>query len=518
VRIHPVTTAAVPIDYRVIVAASLLLSLWLIAINPLIDRDAILYLRSADAYLQGGMAASQQLFGRPLLSVCFALIHQVTGIPLLYAGLLLNTLFYALFCVAFVAVVRALGGDRRIQLLAALVILSHPVINEQRSSIMREPGYWAFLLLAFRELLLYLRQPGWRHRLRWFGCIALAAMFRLEGLFFALLAPLALLSTASLDHHWRHCLRLLSLPLLATALLLGAWLLYPSAPGSHDYRFPGVETYIDRLRDLPQSFGEVVAATGNAMLEFSAREDAAAAVLAGLAAVAILNICRALTWPWLLTLLWGRYRGLVARFRADDRRLLQAHLLISLSYLACFTLLNRFMLERYACGFVIFALLYLPFVLNDMWAEGRRSLQRGLVILLLVVMSLDSLHKLDYQKTFIADAAEWLRTNTPDTASIASNNQYLAYFSDRDFDWPAAARKGFDLNRILADPALWRDRDYLVMRVNRANTEAWQAFLSDHSLVESAVFDGGRHGKVAIVKLADPELPDGWSTSVLDHH
>ena len=512
-RTYPVTTASAPIDYRVVVVASLLLSLWLIALNPIIDRDAIVYLRSADAYLQGGLAASQQLFGRPLLSVGVALFHQLTGIPMLYAGLLLNTLFYALVCVAFVAVVRTLGGDRRIQLIAALVILSHPVINEQRSSIMREPAYWAFILLAFRELLLYLRQPGLRHRLRWFACIVVAAMFRLEGLFFAFLAPLALLATANLDQRWRHCLRLLWPLLLLAALLLAAWLVYPAEPAGHGYRFPGIETYIERLRDLPRSFSEMVAASGDAMLEFSAREDAIAAVLAGLAAVAVLNICRALTWPWLATLLWGWYNKLVTRIHADDELLLRAHLLISLSYLACFTLINRFMLERYASGFVIFALLYLPFVLNAMWSTGRGSLQRGLVVLLLVVMSIDTLHKLDYQKAFIADAADWLRANTSPAASIASNNQYLAYFSERQFDWPAATRNGFDINRILADPKLWHDRDYLAMRVRRANTAAWETFLSDHSLVESAVFDGGRHGKVAIVKLADAR-----EVGEFDHH
>ena len=50
--------AAVAIDYRVIVAPSLQLSLWLIAIDPMLDWDAILYLRTADAYLQVGFLAS----------------------------------------------------------------------------------------------------------------------------------------------------------------------------------------------------------------------------------------------------------------------------------------------------------------------------------------------------------------------------------------------------------------------------------------------------------------------------
>ena len=117
---HPIP-AAEPLrhlDNRWVVAASLLLSLWLITIDPLINRDAILYLRAADAYLESGFFASQQVFARPLISVSIALLHQLTGINLISAGLLLISVFYALFCAGFVATVRTLGGDHRVQLIA----------------------------------------------------------------------------------------------------------------------------------------------------------------------------------------------------------------------------------------------------------------------------------------------------------------------------------------------------------------------------------------------------------------
>ena len=50
----PVTTTLPHIDYRWVFAASLLVSAWLIAMDPLINRDAIIYLRAADAYLAEG--------------------------------------------------------------------------------------------------------------------------------------------------------------------------------------------------------------------------------------------------------------------------------------------------------------------------------------------------------------------------------------------------------------------------------------------------------------------------------
>ena len=502
VQSAPTAAPGTPVDYRWLAAASLLLSLWLIATDPLINRDAIIYLRTAETYLQNGFGASQQLFGRPLLSILFATVHQVTGLPLVYAGLLVNSLFYALLCVAFVATLHTLGGDRRVQLIGAIVILSHPVLNEHRSSIMRDPAFLAMLVLSLRELLLYARDPRAAHQLRWLGCILLATLFRFEGLFFALLAPLSLLCCRDLPRRLHHCLRMLLPPFLVAALSAAALALYQSGLDPGARVFPGIGHYLDQLADFPSRFGATASASAELMLEFTAREDASLALLAALMAILLLNICRALTWPWVITLLWGWRARLQTRLRRDDHRVLLVHLCISLAYLVAFTLINRFMLERYAIHLVVFLLLYLAFILNALWQAGsRQALRRWVVAALLLVMTLDTLHNRNHEKAFVRDATEWLAANAPPGATLVSNEHYLAYFSGLSVDWREAEYRGFDLRRILASPDFWRTRDYLAMRVRREDQEAWEAFLRRYSLQETAVFDGGRHGKVSIVAL-----------------
>lgn len=503
---HPRYTASLAtLDYRLVVFASLLLSLWLISIDPLVNRDAIIYLRAADAYLEQGFAASQQLFGRPLLSICFTVVHQITGLSLLSAGLLLNSLFYALFCTSFVLTVATLGGDRRVQLLAALVVLSHPILNDHRSSIVRDPAYWAFLLLAFRELLLYARDPRWATRLRWCAWITLASLFRFEGVFFALLAPLSLLTLKQMPQRVKHCCYLL-LPLLitATASVLTLLVLLPER-----LHLPAIERYIRGLTNLPAEFAAAAHSAGQAMLNSSAGEDAGIALIAALLAILLLNILRAITWPYVAVLLWGYHEKLLTRLRPDDARLLVAQLLISLGYLAAFTAINRFMLERYANQLGIFALLYLPFILNALWqADGRRHWKKIIVAALMVFMCLDSLHNSKHEKRFIRDARDWLVQHTPQDAQLLSNDKYLAYFSARAFNWPAANGHHFALEGMLEDTALLQQQDYLAMRVSAAELSQWGRFLQQHELQEIAVFEGGRHGSIRIVATPQLALPN----------
>lgn len=98
---NPAATTLPRLHYRWVFAASLLLSAWLMWLDPLLNRDAIIYLRSADAYLQGGLLAAQQLHGRPILAVLMAWLHQLSGLSLMHSGLFITTLAYALLCTCF---------------------------------------------------------------------------------------------------------------------------------------------------------------------------------------------------------------------------------------------------------------------------------------------------------------------------------------------------------------------------------------------------------------------------------
>lgn len=488
------------IDYRIIAAVSLALSIWLILINPLINRDAILYLTTAEAYLQEGLIASLTLFDRPFLSILIALLHKFTGLSLLHAGLVLNAMFYALLCVSFVSVVRVLGGDRRVQIFAAFVILSHPMLANDRESIMRDPPYWAFTLLAFRALLLYLQKPLSTYRLQWFGFIGIATAFRFEGLFFALLAPLAFYFSADKSIRLQTSAKLLMLPLITMLAIAATIFLYQTVlqPGSQ--LFPDIGGYVTKLVAFPRDFARISAATGESLLVFTAKADAGYAVFAGLAAILFVNLCRALMWPYVIALLWGRQQKITRAIPRQARRLLNFHLGIAFVYLAMFTLTNRFMLERYCHIFTIFIALYLPFILNSAWTPTAKPLIRYLALLLMVGMVIDVVGNFNYKKMFIRDATEWVVSNTDKNATLVSNSSYLAYFSGRRSDWGKPGNPTFRVRELHRRTEFWRYYDYMAAMVKPAEEADWQAFIDRYELNELKVFDGKKYGKVAIVK------------------
>ena len=495
------------IRYRWIVAASLLISAWLIWLDPLINRDAIIYLRAAEAYLQDGLAASQQVFGRPLLPVCIALLHQLTGIPLLYSGLLITTFFYVVLCLAFVDTVRVLGGKRSVQLIAAIVILSHPWINHTRASIMRDPIYLAFVMLSLRELLLYVQHQTVTRQLRWTVFVLLATLFRFEGAFLAVLAPLALLFTRDLPHRFRRCLQFLVPVLLAGGIAMLAVYAYQNLRAEGTPLFPAIGLYVDRLLAFPGVFTELARASAEPMLLFTSREDAPVAAVAGLAAILLLNLCRAITWPWVLVLFWGARAGIGHRFRRDDLAIIFGYLLTVLLYLCIFTAINRFMLERYAIQAGVLLLLFLPFFLSSLWHRG--GWKKYLVAILLLGTTADTLHNGERDKLFIVSATRWVAENTAEQASVVTNEKYIAHFSHRQVDWSTLQRKRFKLESILDEPAIWRDSDYLVVYLRPRQEAFWQQFVATHALQELRSFEGERTGRAVVVALrpAGPQLP-----------
>ena len=253
---------------------SLFISWLYISATHVLSPDSLLYIFTAQTFLDQGMQAALEAYHWPLLSLLIAAIHQLTGFSLVLSGHLLIAGLYAGLSCAFVLLVRDLGGSTRTQLLALLIIAIFPTLNDYRHYITRDAGFWLLTLLSLQQLLRFALQHHLKHALGWFLLTLAAIGFRTEAIFFALLSPIALLldSQQTLSQRAKKAATLYGLfACLAGAALL---LVFVSPLLSEKFRLISELTNIAAFfQTLAQEYETTVASFANiAPHEFSAND------------------------------------------------------------------------------------------------------------------------------------------------------------------------------------------------------------------------------------------------------
>ena len=390
--------------------------------------------------------------------------------PLLDAGLLFTSLLYAVLCVGFVDTSRLLGAKAGVATFAALVILLHPLLNDSRTDILGEAGYWAFSLLALQQLISYNRNLGWSSQLRWLAYTGIAGLFSAEGLLFTVLTPLVLLFTLPRRQRLKGMLRLL-VPALA---LVGALLASGVVTG-----IAGVDA--NRLADAGNAWNHFVAAqTG------SIAGDAGVVAFGALLTLVLLTVLRTLGMPVLALMAWGYWRRWTQQVPAPARIIINLHLLVGLLPPITAGILGTAPDARQSGLVVIFLLLYFPFILDALWSHTRpRLLTRGLVIAVLVSLAAASVHEHRQRHAYIAEAGEWLRQHTETDSSLLSNVEFLIWLNRLRGSSSTSASP--DLSAVFTDDA-WQRHRYLAIWERRGLVPDWYSFAKTPGIQVRRIF------------------------------
>ena len=132
--------------YKITFLISLLLSALAVAVDPVVNNDGVWYLSVAKVFASGQLSEAIRLdvaYQWPFYPFLIGSLTGLTGLDVELSAWLLNALFASAATVAFVAISRELGGDRQTRLFAALIILTIPLLNDYRSFVIRDIGYWA---------------------------------------------------------------------------------------------------------------------------------------------------------------------------------------------------------------------------------------------------------------------------------------------------------------------------------------------------------------------------------------
>lgn len=482
--------------------ASLLLSLWALYQDPVINTDGILYVDAAEDFARGDWSAGFGVYKWPFYSLVIASVSALTGITEGHAAYLVNASLYVLLVLGFISFVRVLGGSGRVLWLAAGVVLLHPELNAFRSFVIRDVGYWACYIWSLVFYLAYVHSG--RSRLLWSGVLLAicAFLFRVEGIILLTLLPACVyVSRTGAGKRANAIILLAALATGAVVVAAPLWhyvsevktstgdlLAHPLDHIANSWQLLGAGV-ADRLAALQREFPGVASyATAvpvylTTVLAMALLESirAVGVVFAGLV---IYALCRNRTYiPEPFRSWWWFMIGI------------QAALVLQ------FGITNFFLAKRYPVALALTFLPIVPFLLDDIWRRwetpGRKNAWPALILVVLIaIQSLDGLN-IGTRKHYLKDAGLWLRSNAPPGSSIYSNDRILLYYAGLEearpgtgHTWEAAMQEVWSDN--------WRNYDYFVLAMPRTRGQHEVLLFRRINAEPVKTFSNGRGDEVLI--------------------
>ncbi|MDR1461562.1 MAG: hypothetical protein LBI68_00195 [Azoarcus sp.] len=164
-----------------VLLGSIFLSLISSLSNPILGRDASLYLSIATDSSVLDVSSALELFDWPWYSLLIGIISRLSGFPPEIIARLSCESMTAIACLLSVDIVRKTRPD--LTGWAALIVLTIPAFNEYRGEVLRENGFWCFSMLALWSM--YKLEDAHRIYRLSFVCLStvIAAAFRFEAVY-----------------------------------------------------------------------------------------------------------------------------------------------------------------------------------------------------------------------------------------------------------------------------------------------------------------------------------------------
>ena len=395
-------------------AGSLLLSL-IALFGSTLNRDGMLYVQTAQLFLDSGFPAAIEKFGWPFLSISMALVSRLSGLGLETTGHLLNALFMAGTCALMVSCAR--HREPAIAWSVCLVTIALPGLNEYRSELLREYGCWFFVMLAFWLALNWSDKPRWATAFSVQVSLGVAALFRPEALalFPALIAWQII--AAPKAERWKRLTMLGAIPIAVGVILLVLHL------GGHLSSENRLASDLGRLSAA--RFDAKAQALAEALIEY-AKDQARTILFFGSLALIPIKLLEKLgvfVIPFALLVVSREARTSLARHSVFAWAIV-AHLVV----LAVFVTDLQFLAGRYV-GLIL--LLSAPFVGTGFWLMMRRYPRwRWLILLTAIVMMLANVVSTSTGKVHFVSAGRWLSENATESSQVYIDSGRTAYYAD----------------------------------------------------------------------------------------
>lgn len=419
----------------VTIIAVVFLEIWSINSGRLINFDGILYLRSADAFANFDFSSAYAIYRWPLYSALIALGSQLFAISLTTSAYVINGLFQIILTLVFINLVKQLGGNRRCQWFALAILIAHPYLSDYRSYIIRDFGYWAFLLLGISSLATSATKQQIRYALLGSISLIISTAFRVEGLIFVLLLPISFLFIRQFAFSQR--LKYLFFGWLPLILGIISVVVLAQIYADANLRSVGRMDHVLNLSyaipTIRDNVTSIIADMKSSVLDYQAQHGASVIVIGGLLVLMLFEIIKVTNIFLFLMGAYAAKRHFVPKSFA--KRLCKFTLYINLGILLYFVGTFNFLTGRYVIPISLIVLLWVPFTIEHMYQYFCVSQNNKLkywyypaTMCILAGLLAYNLSHWRYDKTYIRDAGQWTQRHITDSQPLKSNNaEYLFY-------------------------------------------------------------------------------------------
>ncbi len=188
--------------FWIIVGSSIFLAAWMQYIqHGWINPDSVLYFEQAKLFAQGEWKAGFKIFEWPFYAVCISLVHKISSLPVQNSAQFLNMIFFGIATASFLNLIKLAGGNNRTLFFGMLLLFgSLYIVGDVLEMLMRDEGFWAFYLTALVYFIHYMKSGKVSHAIIWQLSMITGTLFRVEGILFLLLLPLAVFTLQPVDN------------------------------------------------------------------------------------------------------------------------------------------------------------------------------------------------------------------------------------------------------------------------------------------------------------------------------
>ena len=454
---------------------TIFVSIWIIVTDDLINSDGVLYLEVAAKMLAGDWLAAVNQYSWPFYSLLIAAVSKISFLPLESSAYVVGVLVQALLTFMFVRCAQALGGNTKVAIFAAILILTNVTMNGYRDQIIRDFGYWAFFFTALYYFLRHQEFKLPKYAIGFSLSMIVATLFRIEGIIFLIAAPIMVLFYNK--EHKKNIVSLLWLlsPVILIAFIALITALVTDVPG-HVGRITDPFFYLnDAYQNIVSGISEKGSLLENTILLGGARDMGTESMFAILAMMLVAKIVSA---SGVIPLFFSMtsYASKEVHSNIRNTHVINSFIIINLLVLSVFLLSHLFLSPRYTMTMALLITLPAAFGLShfmEMSGDGGKWRKRGktLIIIMLVYMFLDGITSFGSSKHYIKESGMWLSERIGSNERLVSNERAIYYYSGKEVDIKAIGLVHSRIEELEIIERIKNKFDYLAIGISRKQKE-----------------------------------------------